>query len=431
MSFTHLHVHSSYSTGDGVQDAGKIASVIKKRNMSAVALTDHGTMAGIPAFVAGCRAEGVKPIIGNEMYIAFGSASVKAPHLLGSVYSGIRNGGEYNLTPNRPVNGGHILLLSKNAKGYANLCKLNTYANEHGMYKGKPRIDLDALEKYSEGLIATTGCMNSVLAHYWRRGLKADASTFLKRMVSIFGKDNFFFEVQAKPSEAQRYYQKEWVIPLSQMMDIPLVLTSDAHHADLEGWELRTKVQCSSWKKKPHELQSNQDTNSWLYDEQFARVLLEREGIPLKAISNTQIIADKVDGDYYESAVTAPPLTYNSLTPEDTNKLLRKFAFEGLSQRLGVALNSIPPIYTQRLEKELEVIGDRDYSSYMLIVRDYILAAKELKIPVGPGRGSSGGSLLAWALQITGKQLDPIKHGLYFERFLNEGRVKVTLNFCS
>jgi DNA polymerase-3 subunit alpha len=387
---------------------------VASRSMTAVALTDHGYMGGIPDFVAGCKKAGVKPIIGNETYLAFGNATEKSGTLIGE----------------RNLPSGHFLLLAKNQTGYRNLCKLTEFSYSQGFYV-EPRIDFERLAQYSEGLICTSTCLSSHMASYYKAGMDiSHARTWVDKILEIFTRDNFFFEVQVNNVDIQRKYNDDWVIPLSKEYNIPLVLTADAHHQNnkREEWELRGLVQCLSWGQVPHKTKYQiQDYNAWLYDEEFALNLCRSWNIPEEAVSNTGYVADLVESYNFYEASKANPMSMPGVV--NPGKELMKRIIEGLIDLLGVdSYESIPDAYIKRAQEEFRIINDFGYSNYFLIVQDYINFAKSQNIPVGLGRGSSGGSLVAWSLGITGKLLDPIKHNLYFTRFLNPGRVHVDID---
>jgi DNA polymerase-3 subunit alpha len=408
MAFTHLHVHSSNSLKDGIQKADTIGEVVASRGMTACALTDHGTLSGILDFVKGCRKANVKPIIGNETYLAFNKASEGDHPDFG--------------------NNGHFLCLAKNETGYKNLLKLNTYAFDTGFYR-HPRIDLDKFKEHSEGLVVTSTCLSSHMATYFKRGELALAEKWFVEMLDIVGKDNFFAEVQANNVDIQRAYNDQLIIPLAKKYNVPLVLTADAHQSHQDQWKLRGLVQCIGWHMSfKDSLYPIQDYNAWMYDQAFALELCKSWNIPEEAVHNTGYVADMIQSDYFEKSIKAPALAFNGLSNDQAYYELRKLALQGLMDNLGVTnFKDIPKEYMDQLKFELDLIDDTGYCSYFLVVHDYIEIARDNDIPVGPGRGSSGGSLLAWCLGLTAKYMDPIKKQLYFSRFLNPGRVKVEL----
>ena len=423
--FTHLHVHSSYSLKDGIQPAEEIGPIVAKRGMTSVALSDHGYMGGIPKFVAGCRAAGVKPIIGNEMYLAHGNAQDHEDFLLEDDANG-------RFGENKPRNNGHFLVLAKNATGYRNLCKLTEYSYDKGFHRF-PRIDLDTFGQHAEGLVVTSTCMTSQMSQFWRRGLRKEGERWVERVIEMVGRENFFFEVQVNNFDQQNLYNQEWMIPMSKQYDIPLVLTADAHQQNQEDWRLRGLVQCIGWKQTPHATKYEiKDYNAWMYDEEFALELAKSWNLPEEVVANTQLIANMVDGDYYESVVQAPNTPFDGAEEAHVEEVLRQRSAAGLVARLGLdSWDDVPKEYKDRLNREVEQINEFGYASYFLTVEDYINLAKEQNIPVGPGRGSGAGCLTAWSLGIIGKKADPIDNGLVFERFLNPGRVQVSLDYSS
>jgi DNA polymerase-3 subunit alpha len=413
MSFVHLHAHSYHSLMDGLQPAIEMGPTVAKRGMSAVALTDHGYMGGIVEFVKGCKTAGVKPIIGCETYLAYGSALEKSTVKIG----------------NRNASSGHFLLLATNAVGYRNLCTLTHYAYTQGFYSD-PRIDFDILRQHNEGLVCTSTCLSSHMATYFKEGLDVSyARTWIDNILDIFGRDRFFFEVQVNNVEIQRKYNDEWVVPLSKEYGIPLVLTADAHHQnqDIKEWKTRGLVQCIGWKQQPHATKYEiKDYNAWLYDEQFALSLARSWNLPDECVTNTSYVADMVQIYEFERVASGGNIDFASdITPEEK---LKSEIVQGVVRNLKLSDSSqIPQPYVDRMKEEFRIINDFGYSSYFLIVQDYINFAKSQNIPVGPGRGSAGGSLIAWALGITSPLLDPIKYDLYFTRFLNPGRVHAHL----
>jgi DNA polymerase-3 subunit alpha len=410
MAFVHLHVHSSNSLKDGIQRADKIGEVIKSRGMAACALSDHGTLSGILDFVKGCEKAGVKPIIGNETYLAFGSATEKTHEDWG--------------------NNGHFLCLAKNQTGYKNLLKLNTYAFSEGFHRF-PRIDIETFSENCEGLVVTSTCLSSHMATFFKAKRLDLAEEWFLKMRDIVGRDNFFAEVQANNVELQRQFNDELIIPLARKHNVPLVLTADAHQSNQDEWKLRGLVQCIGWHMSYLDSKYPiQDYNAWLYDTDFALELCRQWNIPEEAVHNTGYIADMVDSSHFFSSIKNPPIKFDHMPNEEAFYELEKLAFEGLRSRLNLSdTDPIPAAYKKQLRFEIDLIDDSSYNSYFLMVADYIKIAKDNNIPVGPGRGSSGGSLLAWALGLTGKHMDPIANGFYFSRFLNPGRVKVSLDF--
>lgn len=408
---------------DGIQDASNLGTLAKERGMSAVALTDHGSMAGIVDFVAGCRKAGVKPLIGNETYLAFGTAKEFTP----LIYNG------------RKHNTGHFLLIAKNAEGYRNLLKITEYSN-HNRYGKDPIHDLDFFCQHAGGLIATSTCLSSHMAQMYKSFRSEDgdqtlddARRWCSTVIEAVGRGNFFFEVQKNNVDLQRSYNDEWVIPLSKELDIPLVLTADAHYSHQDQWKLRGYVSCLAYGKAPHDpTYPIQDYNAWLYPRSHALASCTEWNIPAEAVTNTKYVADLVDGTYFEDAVKAPLAMYNGQRNEQASTLLRARAIAGLLDKFKTTdWRRIPKEYKDRFELEFKLIDESKYSSYFLTVQDYINLAKSLSIPVGPGRGSGPGSVIVWALGISGHYMDPVKNHLYFERFLNPGRVAISLDYIN
>jgi DNA polymerase-3 subunit alpha len=393
--FIHLHVHSEYSLLDGMCRIDKLIETAKKYHMPAIAITDHGNMHAAIDFYQRVKEAGIKPIIGLEAYIAPGSRHDKKA-------SGIKDASF------------HIVLLAKNYTGYKNLLKLSTIAFLEGFYY-KPRIDKEILKKYKDGLICLSACLKSELAYFVSNNEPENAQKALEEYIEIFGKENFFLELHDHNIEEQKKYN-EWLIKAAKKNKLGLVVTNDCHYIDKEEafmHEVLLCIQTATNLDDPKRMKF-QTQEFWFKNETDMRKLFP--SVP-EAIENTVKIADmcnvEIDFSKHYLPVFLPPDGYTQTS------YLKKLCEDGLKYRNIKTSNEVK----QRLDFELGVINNMGFQSYFLIVWDFIRYAKENGIPVGPGRGSAAGSLVSYLLSIT--NLDPIEHGLVFERFLNPSRVSL------
>jgi DNA polymerase-3 subunit alpha len=394
LPFVHLHVHSEYSLLDGAIRCGALAKRVREMGMDAVALTDHGVLYGCVEFYEKCLAEGIKPILGCEVYVD------EAGHRS-------REGKGRNA---------HLLLLAESDEGFRNLVKLVSIANTDGFYY-KPRIDHDLLARYARGLIASSACLAGEIPSRIIAGDEAGAEARAEFYRDLMGRENFFLEVMwnAIPEQAQ---VNRKIVEISRRTGIPLIATNDAHYlrrSDAAWHEVLLCVQTNSTLNDPNRyrfgsddfyLRSPEEMNGF-----FAAELPE-------ALTNTRLIADRCETSMVFGQYRLPefPLPEG----ETLDSYLERMAREGLKNRLG---GEIPEEYRGRLEYELGVIRQMGFPGYFCIVADIIGAAKARGIPIGPGRGSAAGSLTAWSLGIT--ELDPIRYKLLFERFLNPERISM------
>ena len=401
MSFVHLHVHSEYSLLDGACRTDQLAKRVKELGQSAVALTDHGVMYGAVAFYKACRAEGVKPIIGCEVYVAPRNMTDKE-HGRDNDYS-------------------HLILLCKNETGYRNLCYLVSMAFIDGFYT-KPRIDWALLEKHAEGLVCLSGCLageiQQKLVHNDYEGAKARA-LWLKE---LFGED-FYLEIQDHGIREERL-AANGNVRLHRETGIPLVLTNDAHYLKKTDAYYQDVLMCIQMGKTVDDPMRMHFESQELYlkSEEEMRALFPELG---EAADNTVLIADKCNFDFEFGHYHLP--RYKLPAGEtDSDSYLRKLCEQGFAERYG----DRPEVH-QQLQYELGVIEKMGFVDYFLIVQDFIRYAKSQDIPVGPGRGSAAGSVVSYCLHIT--DVDPIKYSLFFERFLNPERVSmpdIDVDFC-
>ncbi len=403
MSFVHLHIHTEYSLLDGACRIDRLALACKERNMNSVAITDHGVMYGVIDFYRACKKEGVKPIIGCEVYVAPRTRFDNSFDLDREIY--------------------HMVLLCENNQGYKNLTKLVSYGFTEGFYK-KPRIDRELLEKYHEGLICLSACLageipRKITANDYE-GAKKTALYFQK----VFGKENFFLEIQNHGIREEAIVAEKLRL-MSKEIDAPLVVTNDCHYINKSDNKMHEILLCIQTNHTIH------DDNKMEFqtDEFYLKTEEEmRELFPDldEAFENTQKIADRCNVEF-EFGVRKLP-DFDVPNGEDHYEYFRRNCYKGLYKHYG---DNPSQSLIDRLEYELGIISKMGFVDYYLIVNDFVQFAKKNKIPVGPGRGSGAGSLCAYCIGITG--IDPIKYDLLFERFLNPERVSMPdfdIDFC-
>ncbi len=403
MSFVHLHVHTEYSLLDGSNKIKEYVKRLKELNMTAGAITDHGVMYGCVDFYKAAREEGIKPIIGCEVYVAPNSRFDKEI-----------GGGEERYH--------HLVLLAENNVGYANLCKIVSIGFTEGYYY-RPRVDFEVLNKYHEGIIALSACIAGELPRFILKGMMTEARACAQKYLDCFGEGNYFLELQDHGLAEQKTVNSA-LLTLSQEMHIPLVATNDVHYTyaeDAEPHELLLCIQTGKTMKDENRL-VYEGGQFYVKSEEEMRILFP---YAQEAIENTQKIADRCNVEI-EFGVTKLP---HFEVPEgyDSWSYLNKLCDDGLRERYPDNFEEL----RERLDYELSVINKMGYVDYFLIVWDFINYAKENGIMVGPGRGSAAGSIVAYCLKIT--NIDPIRYNLLFERFLNPERVSmpdIDIDFC-
>ncbi len=401
--FVHLHLHSQYSILDG---AIKIKDLVKKAKdlgMPAVAVTDHGNMYASYELYKTCKEEGIKPIIGQEFYIAKGSRFDRKKNEDGEK-------GSY-----------HLILIAKNDTGLKNLMKLSTIGFTEGFYY-KPRIDKEVLEKYSEGLIALSACIQGEIPLLYLTGKEKEAVEAAKWYRELFGED-FYLEIQYHGIEEQERANR-FLIELSKKLDIELVATNDAHYLNKEDWEAHDVLLCLQTGKKLADEKRMRFPSKEFYFKDAREMMKVFREVP-QAIFNTLKIAEKVEPTLqtFENKGYLLP-KYQVPEGYDYFSYLKELAEKGLERRFkeqGITDGETKKRYYERLYHELKIIDNMGFPGYFLIVWDFINWAKKNGIPVGPGRGSAAGSLVAYAIGIT--DIDPLRFNLLFERFLNPERV--------
>ena len=402
MSFVHLHVHTEYSLLDGACRIDQIMERVKELGQSAIAITDHGVMYGCIDFYKAAKAAGIKPIIGCEVYVA-------------------RRGMDDRIhgIDNDPY---HLVLLCENRKGYENLCYLVSQAFIHGFY-GKPRVDLNLLREYHEGLIATSACLAGAVPQYLMSEDYEAAKAYALQLSDIFGPEHFYLELQDHGIDEQLAVN-QGILRLARETGLPLIVTNDAHYLRREDAETQDVLLCIQTGKTVDE------PNRMKFQTQEFYLKSEAEMLSLfpnceEAFENTVRIADmcNLEFTFHEYHLPAFPVPEGYTNEE----FFRKLCMDGFRERYV----NPPREYMDRLEYEIGVISHMGYVNYYLIVWDFIRFAKESGIPVGPGRGSGAASIVAYCMHIT--EVDPMKYALIFERFLNPERVSMPdfdTDFC-
>lgn len=403
MNFTHLHVHTEYSLLDGSNKIQEYVARVKELGMDSAAITDHGVMYGVIDFYRAAKAAGINPILGCEVYVAPGSR-----------FDREAGSGEDRYY--------HLVLLAENNQGYSNLMKIVSKGFVEGFYY-KPRVDLEILEKYHEGIIALSACLAGEVAKYLTRGMYEDAKAAALRYQDIFGKGNFFLEMQDHGIPQQQTVNQQ-LLKMHKETGIDLVVTNDVHYTLAEDAQPHDVLLCLQTGKKLA------DENRMRYEggQYYVKSPQEMEMLfpyATEALENTHKIAERCHVEI-EFGVTKLP-KYDVPEGYTSWEYLNKLCFEGLEERYQPVTQEL----RERLDYELSTIKNMGYVDYFLIVWDFIKYARDNDIMVGPGRGSAAGSLVAYTLGIT--QLDPIRYDLLFERFLNPERVSmpdIDVDFC-
>lgn len=396
MKFTHLHVHSHYSLLDGLAKIDELVAKAKELGMESLALTDHGNLHGAVEFFKKAKAAGIKPIIGSEVYLATESMSLRRPNIDDKQY--------------------HLVLLVKDKTGYENLVKLVTSAHLDGFYY-KPRIDHKLLEKHTEGLIGLSACLKGDIPQAILSGNQNKAEELALFYSRIFGKGDFYLEIQKHPNLEDQNFVNKKLIALGRKLNIPLVATCDVHYLNPEDNTAQDILLCIGTNKKVAE----KDRLSMLGNDfslRSSQQMIDDFRDHSQAIENTQKVAQKCDFEFELGKTKLPyfevPAGYNP------DSFLKKLCLESLKGRYGEAPSKE---ILKRVEYELSIIKKTGFASYFLIVQDFVNWAKSQKIAVGPGRGSAAGSIVSYLLNIT--DVDPLKYNLLFERFLNPERISM------
>jgi len=410
--FVHLHVHTQYSLLDGTIRLDNLFKKAKEYKMSAVAMTDHGNIFGAIDFYQHALKYGIKPIIGCELYVAPKSRFDKNAQ-----------------TPGESSH--HLVVLVKDMLGYKNLMKLVTTGYLEGFYY-RPRIDKEILAQNHEGLIGLSACLHGEVSALLLKNNKDAAIRVAEEYREIFGSDNFYFEIMENGLPEQKTANKG-LIELSRKLSIPLVATNDCHYINREDAEAHEVLLCIQTGKTIEDTDRMKFKTDEFYFRSPEKMYELYKNIP-DAINNTIVIADKCNLTFDFGNFVLP--NYEINTDETLNDFLTRLAKKGLENLLPVimtdnASEELIGKYQNRLDEELQIIKTMGFSGYFLIVSDFVNYAKQKNIPVGPGRGSAAGSLVAYAIGIT--NIDPIRYGLFFERFLNPDRISmpdIDIDFC-
>ena len=411
MAFTHLHVHTEYSLLDGSNKIKEYVKRVKELGMTSAAITDHGVMYGVIDFYRACKAEGINPVIGCEVYVAPNSRFDKE-----------LTGGEDRYY--------HLVLLAENNTGYQNLMKIVSKGFTEGYYY-RPRVDMEVLREYHEGIIALSACLAGEVQRYIMKGLYDEARKMARKYEDCFGKGNYFLELQDHGLPEQRTVNHQ-LMRMSQELQIPLVATNDVHYTYEDDVDSHDILLCLQTGKKlaDEDRMRYEGGQYYVKSEDEMRALFPYAG---QALDNTQRIADRCHVDIEFGVTKLPHFEVpQGFTPWT---YLNHLCFEGLRERYGEDVNqpagNTGQTLKERLDYELGVIQRMGYVDYFLIVWDFINYAKQNRIAVGPGRGSAAGSIVAYCLKIT--DIDPIRYSLLFERFLNPERVSmpdIDIDFC-
>ncbi|MFH0820749.1 MAG: DNA polymerase III subunit alpha [Candidatus Peregrinibacteria bacterium] len=393
--FVHLHLHSYYSLLDGLQPPEAYVKKAVEQGSPAIAITDHGVMHGGIEFYKACKQAGIKPVLGCEVYIAFNKHTDKRTQI-----------------DNKRT---HCVLLAETQEGYENLLKLTTIAHLEGYYY-KPRVDWDLLKQYGKGLIALSGCLNGDIAEAILAGNEERIKEFIERFQTTFGKNNFFLELQDHPTIPHQKIVNDALIRISNQYQVPLVATADVHYVNPSDNEAQDIMIC---------IQSGKnlgDTNRMSmmdadYSMRDPKEIYEAFKEVPEAIQNTLKIAERCNVSFAFDTPHIPSFP----VPEGKNPddYLKELCHEGLPKKYKTVTEDM----RHRLDYELKIITEMGFTGYFLIVWDFVKWAKDRGIVVGPGRGSAAGALVSYALDIT--EIDPLKYGLLFERFLNPARISM------
>ena len=403
MNFTHLHVHTEYSLLDGASKIKELVARTKELGMDSIAITDHGVMYGVIDFYRACREVGIKPIIGCEVYVAPGS----------------RFDREVGRGEDRYY---HLVLLAENDLGYHNLMKIVSRGFTEGYYY-KPRVDMEVLREFHEGVIALSACLAGEVAVQIRRGFLAEAREAALRYLDIFGEGNYFLELQDHGIPDQTVVNTE-LLKMHEELGIPLVATNDIHYVNAKDWEAHDFLLCIQTNKKL----KDEDRMRYEGGQYYLKSPEEMEALfpyAKEALENTYKIAQRCNVEIVFGEQKVPK--FDVPAPYDAYGYLEHLCREGIKRRYQPVTKELQ----ERLDYELGTIKHMGYVDYFLIVWDFIHYAREHGIPVGPGRGSAAGSIVAYCLEIT--NIDPIRYNLLFERFLNPERVSmpdIDIDFC-
>lgn len=408
--FCHLHLHTEYSLLDGAIRLDSLFDQCKEYGMDAVSMTDHGTMFGVAAFYEKAKKAEIKPIIGCEVYVAPRTINDRTQ----MDHKGLR----------------HLVLLAKDNKGYTNLCKLASVAQLQGFYY-KPRIDKDLLAEHCEGLIGLSACIKGDIAQHIVQNQMKTADETAIFYQKLFGEGNFYLEVQENGMDLQHKIN-DGLLDISKRLSIPMVATNDCHYlskGDDTAHEILLCIQTGDTFTNQNRFKFDSDQLYLKSSEEMKESLGHFPG----ALDNTIDIAERCNVEFDDKTYHFP--RYAQSEDESEDELFRQQAMDGFEEKLKIIKEANPDVnekeYRDRIEYEIGVILEMGFPGYFLIVADFIRHSRQIGVPVGPGRGSAAGSMVAYAMDITA--LDPIEHGLIFERFLNPSRISmpdIDVDFC-
>ncbi|MBQ3104422.1 MAG: DNA polymerase III subunit alpha [Lachnospiraceae bacterium] len=407
MAFAHLHVHTEYSLLDGSNKIKEYVKRVKELGMTSAAITDHGVMYGVIDFYREAKAAGIHPVLGCEVYVAPNSRFDKE-----------LTGGEDRYY--------HLILLAENNQGYANLMKIVSRGFTEGYYY-RPRVDMEVLRKYHEGIIALSACLAGEVSRYLVKGLYEEAKKAAVKYRDCFGKDNYFLELQDHGLPEQATVNQA-LLRMSRELDIPLVVTNDVHYTYAEDEKSHDILLCVQTGKRL----ADEDRMRYPGGQYYVKSEEDMKGLfpyAWEAVENTENIAGRCQVDITFGVTRLP--RYGVPEGYTAEAYLEKLCRDGLRKRYGDAGEKTREELLERLSFELNTIRNMGYVDYFLIVWDFINYARTQGIPVGPGRGSAAGSLVSYCLHIT--DIDPIRYSLLFERFLNPERVSmpdIDIDFC-
>ena len=418
--FIHHHMHTEFSTLDGINRVETLPQYIKDLGQTAVAQTDHGNISGSYKFYKAAKKVGIKPIIGLEAYYTPHDARIRELDDMGRRYY-------------------HMVLLAKNGTGLKNLRWLSTKAFTEGFYS-KPRLDDRIIGDHAEGIIATTACLGSRISQLILADKNTEAEKLLLHHANLFASGHFFIELQLHSSPEQQIVNKV-LIDIAKRNKLPMILTNDCHYTNEHDKLLHEQALCMSTNAKmsdpPYDPERKSkgskgktrfsfgdiDVHVASHDWMWQRAQVQ--GIPYEAISNTVALGDMIDASTYFADVRNRYPEYKHVPSDITSwEMLERVAKRKLWDKMG---GNVPQNYRDRMDSELKIIKKMGFYDYLLIVNQFLEGARSEDVFIGPGRGSAAGSLVSYALGIT--QVDPIKYGLVFERWLNYGRAARPLLF--
>ncbi len=403
MSFVHLHNHTQYSLLDGACRVDRIVKKAKELGMPAVAMTDHGNMYGTIDFYNTCINNDIKPIIGLEAYIINGDVNEEA---------------------SKKLKRHHIILLAKNQTGYQNLIKLSSYSFTDGFYY-KPRIDKKTLREHADGIVCLTACIQGDVPYSILQGNVEQAEAYISDYKDMFG-DDFYIELQAHGLSEEKKVMPQ-LIELAKKTNTPMVVTNDCHYIDKEDWESHDVMLAMQESKTVNDVNRLKYETTELYFKNEDEMRKLFPNVP-EAYDNTVKIADKIQLELKYDKFLFPKTDVPAQFNDNTDDYIRHLVYEGAKERYEKLTQEV----TDRIDFELGIISKMGYNAYFLVVKDFIDAARAQDVPVGPGRGSAAGSIVAYCLDIT--RLEPLKYGLLFERFLDLKRVgmpDIDIDFCA